>query len=187
MCSEPRKLDRFWLEFSALIPWLGGAESDEGIEVFGRPEGVHSEAGRRRHAGCGYLPQGRDQPGDVLQLEEEVRWAAADRDAAAEAARGRERQAAEGRCGSEPRQGDASGRPPPKTLKPVRKRKLVDEMRGDWDVSIRRACRVFLVDTSTYHYKSRRPGQAALEQRIRGDLPDACALRLSARPCAAAP
>jgi hypothetical protein len=28
-CSEPAKLDRFWLEFSAVIPWLGGAESDE--------------------------------------------------------------------------------------------------------------------------------------------------------------
>ena len=40
-------------------------------------------------------------------------------------------------------------------------------MRGEWDVSIRRACRVFEVDTSTYHYKSRRPGQAALEARIR--------------------
>ncbi len=40
-------------------------------------------------------------------------------------------------------------------------------MRGDWNVSIRRSCRVFLVDTSTYHYKSRRPGQAALEQRIK--------------------
>jgi putative transposase len=52
-------------------------------------------------------------------------------------------------------------------LKPVRKRKLVDEMRGEWGVSIRRACRVFLVDTSTYHYKSRRAGQALLEQRIR--------------------
>jgi putative transposase len=52
-------------------------------------------------------------------------------------------------------------------LKPVRKRKLVDEMRGDWNVSIRRACRVFLVDTSTYHYKSRRPGQAALQHRIK--------------------
>jgi hypothetical protein len=52
-------------------------------------------------------------------------------------------------------------------LKPVRKRKLVDELRGDWDVSIRRACRVFLLDTSTYHYKSRRPGQAGLEQRIK--------------------
>ena len=41
-CSEPRKLDRFWLEFSAIIPWLGGAENDEGLEIFGRPEGVHS-------------------------------------------------------------------------------------------------------------------------------------------------
>jgi putative transposase len=52
-------------------------------------------------------------------------------------------------------------------LKPVRKRELVDEMRSEWSVSIRRTCRVFQVDTSTYHYKSRRPGQAVLEQRIR--------------------
>ena len=43
-CSEPTKLDRFWLEFSAPIPWLGGAESDEGLEIFGRPEGVYSQA-----------------------------------------------------------------------------------------------------------------------------------------------
>ena len=28
-----------------MIPWLGGAEDDEGIEVFGRTEGVHPEAG----------------------------------------------------------------------------------------------------------------------------------------------
>jgi len=47
---------------------------------------------------------------------------------------------------------DASGRDPPKAVRPVRKRKLVDEMRGEWSVSIRRACRVLLVDTSTYHY-----------------------------------
>lgn len=40
-------------------------------------------------------------------------------------------------------------------------------MRGEWDVSIRRACRVFLCDTSTYHYKSRRAGQAELEHRIK--------------------
>jgi putative transposase len=52
-------------------------------------------------------------------------------------------------------------------LRPVRKRKLVEEMRGEWCVSIRRACRVFLCDTSTYHYKSRRPGQAELELRIK--------------------
>src|ERR1700730_7081 len=73
---ETSKLDRFWLEFSALIPWLGGAESDEGLEVFGRPEGVYI---LKRSAGGGHLPQGWDQPGDVLQLEAEVRRAAADR------------------------------------------------------------------------------------------------------------
>jgi putative transposase len=30
-------------------------------------------------------------------------------------------------------------------------------------MSIRRACRLLEMDTSTYHYKSRRPGQAGLE------------------------
>jgi hypothetical protein len=36
ICSEAAKLDRFWLEFSAVIPWLGGAESDEGLAL--RPQ-----------------------------------------------------------------------------------------------------------------------------------------------------
>jgi putative transposase len=40
-------------------------------------------------------------------------------------------------------------------------------MRGEWGVSIRRACRALDVDTSTYHDKSRRPEQAGLERRIR--------------------
>ena len=39
-----------------MIPRLGRAENDEGIEVFGRAEGVHSEARRRWDAGGGYLP-----------------------------------------------------------------------------------------------------------------------------------
>jgi len=46
ICSETAKLDRFWLEFSAVILSAGGAENDESLEVFGRPEGVHSQAGR---------------------------------------------------------------------------------------------------------------------------------------------
>lgn len=46
-----------------------------------------------------------------------------------------------------------------------RKRKLVDEVRNEWQVSIRRACAVLEFDRSTYHYKSRRSGQAALEQK----------------------
>lgn len=43
----------------------------------------------------------------------------------------------------------------------------MDKVCCEWDVSIRRACRVLLVDTSTYHYKSRRCGQADLEKRIK--------------------
>lgn len=37
----------------------------------------------------------------------------------------------------------------------------------DWGVSIRRACKALRFDTSTYHYKTRRLGQAALERRIK--------------------
>ena len=40
-------------------------------------------------------------------------------------------------------------------------------MRDGWQVSIRRACGVLRFDPKSYRYKSRRPGQAALEQRIR--------------------
>lgn len=40
-------------------------------------------------------------------------------------------------------------------------------MRVEWSISIRRACAAILLDPKTYRYKSRRPGQAAVEQRIR--------------------
>ena len=40
-------------------------------------------------------------------------------------------------------------------------------MLADWGVSIRQACRAIRFDTSTYHYKSRRPEQAGLEMRIK--------------------
>jgi putative transposase len=43
----------------------------------------------------------------------------------------------------------------------------VNKVCCEWKVSIRRACRVLVVDTSAYHYKSRRRGQADLEKRIK--------------------
>ena len=52
-------------------------------------------------------------------------------------------------------------------MKPGRKRKLVDEVRSEWQVSIRRACAALEFDRSTHHYTSRRSGQAALEDRIK--------------------
>lgn len=44
------------------------------------------------------------------------------------------------------------------SLHHARKRMLVDEMRADWQVSIRRACAVIRFDPGTCRYKSRRPG-----------------------------
>ena len=43
---------------------------------------------------------------------------------------------------------------------------MVDHTRSTWRVSIRRACRALPVDRSTYHYRSRRAGQAQLTERI---------------------
>jgi putative transposase len=58
-------------------------------------------------------------------------------------------------------------RHPPKALRPVWKRKLVDGMLVDWGVSIRRACGALRFDTSSYHYKTCRTEQAGLELRIK--------------------
>ena len=44
---------------------------------------------------------------------------------------------------------------------------MVDHARATWQVSIRRACRALPVDRSTYHYRSRRTGQARLQKRIK--------------------
>jgi len=52
-------------------------------------------------------------------------------------------------------------------LKPARQRQMVDYARSTWRVSIRRACRALPVRRSTYHYRSRRAGQAQLVERIK--------------------
>lgn len=52
-------------------------------------------------------------------------------------------------------------------MKPGRKRKLFDEVRNEWQVSIRRTCAALEFDGSAYPFKSRRSGQAALEHRIK--------------------
>jgi hypothetical protein len=46
VCSAPNKLDHSELEFSAVASLAGRSGRHEGIEVHGRPEGVHPEAGR---------------------------------------------------------------------------------------------------------------------------------------------
>lgn len=58
-------------------------------------------------------------------------------------------------------------------MRPGRKRELVAETCDEWNVSIRRACRVLEFDTSTYNYKTRRRDQAGITARIK----DICATR----------
>jgi putative transposase len=52
-------------------------------------------------------------------------------------------------------------------MKPVRQQEMVDHVRTAWQVSIRRACRALPVERSSYHYRSRRAGQAPLSKRIK--------------------
>src|SRR6185437_6817270 len=52
-------------------------------------------------------------------------------------------------------------------MKPARQRKMVDHVRLEWQVTIRRACRALPVERSTYHYRPRRVEQAELKQRIK--------------------
>jgi putative transposase len=59
-------------------------------------------------------------------------------------------------------------------VRPGRKRELVAQTCGQWNVSIRRACRVLEFDTSTYHYTSRRRDQVGLTARIK----DICMTRV---------
>jgi putative transposase len=44
---------------------------------------------------------------------------------------------------------------------------MVDHVRAVWQVSIRRACQALPVERSTYHYRSKRTGQAILSKRIK--------------------
>lgn len=52
-------------------------------------------------------------------------------------------------------------------MRPARQRRLVDEVRADWKVSIRQACATFRIDPSLNHYKSKRGERADLNARIR--------------------
>lgn len=47
-------------------------------------------------------------------------------------------------------------------MRPARRRQLVDDVRSDWKILIRRACATLRIDTSLYHYKSKCGEQAEL-------------------------
>ncbi len=62
---------------------------------------------------------------------------------------------------------NAAGRHQAKALRPDRKREIIDEVRQDWQVTIRRAFAALHFDRSTYHYQSRRTDSAFLKKRLK--------------------
>jgi hypothetical protein len=113
------------------------------------------------------MPQARDQRGDLLQLEEQVWRDGRVRSQAAKAACGRERQAEEavGRCHA--RQCGFEGSAVKKMVTPAVKREAVAHLRTEHEMSERRACRVIGCQRMTVRYRSRRPDDPALRERLR--------------------
>jgi putative transposase len=111
--------------------------------------------------------EARDQRGDLLQLEEQVWRDGRVRSQAAKAACGRERQAEEavGRCHA--RQCGFEGSSVKKMVTPAVKREAVAHLRTEHEMSERRACRVIGCQRMTVRYRSRRPDDPALRERLR--------------------
>ena len=100
---------------------------------------------REQEAGLcdgGCMPQARDQPGDVLPVEGEVRRSRGFRGTAVADAGGRERPAEEAAGRGDAGQCDAERRGWKKIVTPAARREAVAHLREYHEVSERRACRV---------------------------------------------
>ena len=113
------------------------------------------------------MSQARDQPGDVLSVEEAIRRAGRT-GATRVAAVARGKQSVEtDRCGSDAGSPDLAGDRLKKAVKPRQKRRLARWTQEAYRVSERRAARVVGVAWSTLRYSSNRPLQEALRLRLR--------------------
>src|ERR1700730_217698 len=148
------------------VRYLLGAD-DEAIEVYGRADhrDFAGAGGRGQHHGC--VPQTRDQRGDVLQVEGQVRRSGCVGGTAVEVAGGRERQAQEAAGGSDARKRDAEGSEFKKMVTPAARRQAVAHLCQNHQVSQRRACEVISVDRSSVRYRSVRPDDAIVRVRLR--------------------
>ena len=117
---------------------------------------------------------------DVLQVEGEVRRPGCVRRQAAEGARGRERQAEEAAGRGDARQRDPEGRQLKKMVTPAVEAGGRGSPVQAHEVSERRACQVIGVDRSTIRYRSPRPDDATVRERIRELASRTAPVRLSA-------
>src|SRR5437764_2672076 len=103
----------------------------------------------------------------MIPVEGQVRGLGCVGGAPPEGARGGERQAEEAAGGSDARQCHAEGPHHKKMVTPVARREAVAHLCQTYAVSQRRACRVIGSDRSSVRYRSCRPDDAAIRQRLR--------------------
>src|SRR5260370_15398595 len=105
----------------------------------------------------GCVPQARDQRGDVLQLEEQVRRARCIGGSSAESAGERERQAEEAAGRGDAGQRGTEGSADKKMVTPAAKREAVAHLVRVHEMSERRAGRLLGSQRMTGRYRLRRP------------------------------
>jgi hypothetical protein len=113
------------------------------------------------------VPEARDQRCDLLQLALEVWRHGGQRGQAAEAARGREREAEEAVGGVDDGCSDAARDARKKLLRPSSRRSAVTWAMTEKGYSQRRACRLVGIDPRVHRYQSSRPDDAGLRSRLR--------------------
>ncbi len=144
-----------------------GDRTDEDEPFQRRPDYWHPQraGGRRCDGGC--LPQARDQPGDILQVESQVRRHGCVGSAAASGTRAGEQQTEEAAGRGHAGQCHAQGAERKKMVAPDVKREAVAGLVQTFQISQRRACKVTDVHRTVARHVSRRPDDAPICERLK--------------------
>src|SRR5688572_11131985 len=140
--------------------------TDETEQIQRRADSGDREGRRSWPEGRRPVSHARHHRADVLPLESQIRRDGAERDAAAEAARGREPPLEADRRGADAGHPGAQGGGRKKMVSPTARREAVGwlQTRG---TSVRRACRVVGLSRATWRYERRAdPRNIALLDRL---------------------
>jgi putative transposase len=143
----------------------GGEDAQEGTQR-GTDRGGAATGRNGRESGRD-LPEAVDQPGNVLWLEEALRWLGDHRVAGTAAAPGREWPAEALGGGLIAGPADPAGDCVKKAVKPRARSKLAGWAKQAYQISERRAARLLRMDRSSHRYQSRRDPQDALRRRLK--------------------
>ena len=135
--------------------------------LYAGADNIRPQAGRRRSQDRRGLPRDGSGRANLPQVEEQVRRHGLERDTPPQAAGGGEFLAQTTRLRSKSGQAHAAGGALKKALRPVRKRALIDWLRDAYGVSMRRACKLIMLNRPSYRYRKVERDERDLVMRIR--------------------